>query len=143
MEIPLPILRLGQFAANIGLTRWIPQLAESDAIQFGTLTEAEQDLYRLILYRRTSTTNMINEVKHIKENAQLVDDRNLPLIPMLLFSSNGEGTGWDEDTWVSFPSDFINEQNQVEFITLDVPHYIHNHEYKRIAKEMKRYINDL
>lgn len=143
MEIPLPILRLGQLAANIGLTRWIPQLAESDAIQFGTLSQAEQDLYRLILYRRTSTTNMINEVEHIKKNARLVADTDLPTAPMLLFSSNGEGTGWDKDTWIGFQSDFVSEQSQMKLITLDGPHYIHNHEYERIAEEMKQYIEGL
>ena len=44
---------------------------------------------------------MLNEVKSIKENASKVESDNIPQIPMLLFVSNGDGTGWDKETWRS------------------------------------------
>ena len=41
MQIHIPILKLGQYGAALGITRWIPNLAESDAIRFGALSEKE------------------------------------------------------------------------------------------------------
>lgn len=141
--INLPVLKLGQFAAKIGLTRWIPNVAESDAIKYGTLTEGEKDLYRTIFYRRTSTTNMVNEVNQIKDNAAIVDKGRTPTIPILLFSSNGEGTGWNRDTWIDFQKDFITSIEAGQLIELNASHYIHNIEYERIAEETKTFIDDL
>src|SRR5690625_2434228 len=59
-DINMPLIRLGQFAAHTGIIRWIPNVSESDAIQYGTLTDSEKELYRIIFYRRTSTKNMVN-----------------------------------------------------------------------------------
>src|SRR5699024_1272601 len=36
LDIKMSFVRLGAFAANTGLTRWIPNLSESDAIKYGT-----------------------------------------------------------------------------------------------------------
>ena len=42
MKINLPLMKLGQYAAALGVTRLIPALAESDAIKYGTLTDDEK-----------------------------------------------------------------------------------------------------
>lgn len=42
MRISIPLMKLGQYAADLGITRVIPGLAESDAIKYGTLTEYER-----------------------------------------------------------------------------------------------------
>ena len=39
------------------------------SIKDGNLTDEEKELYRVIFYRRTETTSMLNEVKSIKANA--------------------------------------------------------------------------
>ena len=54
-QINMSMFRLSAFAADVGLTRWIPGVAESDAIKYGTLTEEEKALYRAVFYRRTAT----------------------------------------------------------------------------------------
>ena len=59
MKINLPLMKLGQYAANLGITRLIPTLAESDAIKHGTLTNDEKNRYRAIFYNRTATVIMI------------------------------------------------------------------------------------
>lgn len=48
MEINIPLMKLGQCAADLGITRVIPGLAESDAIKYGTLTEEEKNIYRAL-----------------------------------------------------------------------------------------------
>lgn len=140
MEIQMPFIHLGSFAAKLGLTRWIPSLSESDAIEHGTLTDAEKDLYQLILHRRTSTKNMINEVQMIQRNAKQVQNKQQPSIPMLLLASNGEGTGWDQATWIKFQKEFVGEQENATLIEYDVSHYLHNIEYERISSDVKSFL---
>lgn len=138
--ISMPMVHLSALAAKIGITRWIPGLAESDAMKYGNLTEEEKELYRVIFYRRTVTKNMINEVKNIKANAKKVETLEIANVPILLFSSNGQGTGWDKDTWLDFQKDFISKNKDGEFIKLDCAHYIHDFEFKRIADESEKFI---
>ncbi|MFJ8515628.1 alpha/beta fold hydrolase [Lysinibacillus xylanilyticus] len=142
-DINMPLIHLSAFAANIGFTRWIPGLSESDAIKYGTLTDEEKELYKVIFYRRTATKNMVNEIKHIKENAEKVGAAGIPNVPMLLFSSNGQGTGWNEDAWNEFQKDFISKYKDGTLIKLDCSHYIHDIEFKRIADESEKYIEGL
>ena len=51
-QISLPMLKLSQLAARLGITRLLPGIAESDAIKYGTLTDSEKDVYRAIFYAR-------------------------------------------------------------------------------------------
>lgn len=114
LEINMSLVQLGAFAANVGLTRWFPGISESDAIKNGTLTNEEKALCKAIFYRRTSTQDMINEIKNIKVNAQKVKEASIPKTPMLLFSSNGEETGFDKELWIKIQSDFINSTNKLK-----------------------------
>lgn len=100
MKINLALMKLGQYAADLGITRLIPTLAESDAIKHGTLTNDEKNRYRAIFYNRTATVTMINEAKSVKDNARIVAQNGVPQVPMLLFISDGTGgTGFDKETW--------------------------------------------
>ena len=67
MKISIPVMKLGQYAAALGVTRWISGISESDAIKYGTLTDNEKEIYRAVFYNRTATVTMINEAKEIKE----------------------------------------------------------------------------
>lgn len=143
LDINMSLVKLGAFAANVGLTRWIPGISESDAIKHGTLTNEEKALYKAIFYRRTSTTDMINEIKNIKVNAQKVKEASIPKASMLLFSSNGEETGFDKELWIEIQTDFINKNDNAKLIGLDSSHYIHNIDFERIAEESEEFIKSL
>ena len=47
MNINIPIMRLGQYCAGLGITRCLLSLAESDAIKSVTLSEKEKEIYFL------------------------------------------------------------------------------------------------
>ncbi|MDE6747212.1 MAG: alpha/beta hydrolase [Oscillospiraceae bacterium] len=144
MKINIPLMRLATFAAQVGVTRLIPSIAESDAIQYGTLSEEEKELYRAVFYRRTATVTMINETAAVKENAKTVEAAGIPQLPMLLFISDGSGgTGFDKETWRSIPKEYLSQASGSEYIELDCPHYIHDHEYGKIAEEMTEFISEL
>ena len=144
MKINIPLMRLATFAAQIGVTRLIPGIAESDAIQYGTLSEEEKELYRAVFYRRTATVTMINETAAVKENAKTVEAAGVPQLPMLLFISDGSGgTGFDKETWRSIPKEYLSQADGGDYIELDCPHYIHDHEYEKIAEKMTEFISGL
>ena len=143
MKINLPLMKLGQYAADLGITRLIPTLAESDAIKHGTLTNDEKNRYRAIFYNRTATVTMINEAKSVKDNARIVARNGVPQVPMLLFISDGTGgTGFDKETWRRIQEKYISEVESGKYIELDCPHYVHDYEYGRISEEIKSFLSD-
>lgn len=135
-NINMTMLKLSQFASAIGITRLLPSVSDSDAIINGTLSDKEKEIYRAVFYNRTATITMLNEVKSIKENASKVESDNIPQIPMLLFVSNGDGTGWDKETWRSYQREYIANIANSKMIELDCPHYVHDYEYKAISESI-------
>ena len=143
MKINLALMKLGQYAADLGITRLLPTLAESDAIKHGTLTNDEKNRYRAIFYNRTATVTMINEAKSVKDNARFVAQNGVPQVPMLLFISDGTGgTGFDKETWRRIQEKYISEVESGKYIELDCPHYVHDYEYGRISEEIKSFLSD-
>lgn len=141
MNINIPVMKLGHYGATLGITRWIPSLAESDAIKYGTLSEKEKEIYRAVFYQKTATETMINEAKVVKDNANIVKENGIPQVPMLLFISNGSGgTGFTKEKWRSIPEKYISNHDNASYIELDCPHYVHDYEYEVISKEIKNFI---
>ena len=142
MNISLPMLKLGQYGVALGITRWIPGLAESDAIKYGTLSDKEKEIYRALFYQRTATVTMINEAKVLKDNANVVKKNGIPQVPMLLFISDGSGgTGFTKEKWRSIPEEYISGFDNADYIELDCPHYVHDYEFEEISKEIRNFIN--
>ncbi|MBQ9143243.1 MAG: alpha/beta hydrolase [Lachnospiraceae bacterium] len=142
-KINMSMLKISQFAARIGITRILPGISESDAIKYGTLTDTEKEIYRAIFYEKTATATMLNEVKCIKENAEIVQNNGVPQVPILLFVSNGSGTGWKEDKWREYQGSFIENVENGKLINLDCPHYIHDYEYDTISEEIRGFLAEL
>lgn len=144
MRISIPITKLGQYGAALGITRWIPGLAESDAIKAGTLSEEEKEIYRAVFYQRTATVTMIDEVKAVKDNAKTVKENGVPQVPMLLFISNGSGgTGFTEEMWRRIPKEYIAGCDNASYIELDCPHYVHDYEYEKISEEIRNLLKKM
>lgn len=140
-KMNMPMLKLSQFAARVGIIRLLPGVAESEAMKYGTLTEEEKETYKAVFFSRTATTTMMNEVGSIKESAKVVDDAGVPQVPMLLFVSNGSGTGWEEEAWRNYQKDYIQEVSNGRLVELNCSHYVHDHEYVLIAEEMSDFIS--
>ena len=137
MNINIPITRIAGWAADMGVTRFIPGISDSDAIKYGTLSDDEKEIYRAVFYSRTATVTMLNEVEQVKENAEKVNSMDVPQLPMLLFISDGSGgTGFDKETWRKIPIEYIAQVDEGEYIELNCPHYVHDHEYKTISESI-------
>lgn len=144
MSINMFTLRLGRFAVNAGIGRLIPGLAESDAIRFGVLTEAEKATYRAFFHCRTASPDMLAEAAAAKDNARTVSAGGTPKVPMLLFISDGSGgTGFSENIWRGFQRDYLAGTENTRYVDLDCPHYVHDHEYRQISMEIRDFIQSL
>ena len=142
-KINMPMLKISQFAARVGITRILLGISESDAIKYGTLSDTEKEIYRAIFYEKTATTTMLNEVERIKENAEKVQNNGVPQVPMLLFVSNGIGTGWNEVEWREYQNSYLENVENGKLINLDCPHYIHDYEYNTISEEIRVFLTEM
>ena len=142
MTISGPLLQALQWGGAVGLTRFIPGLSDSAAIRSGALSEEEQAIYRAIFYRRTMTSDMVNEALCVKDNAEIVAGGGIPQIPFLLFCSDGSGgTGFSKENWRAIQAGFAAECADAQVIELDCGHYVHDFEYEQIAAEIKDFLN--
>ena len=138
------LLKTAKFGADIGLTRFLPYLVNSSsAIKDGNLTEKEKELYKIIFYRRTATTSMINEAKTIQANAKKLEEVDATAVPMLFFISNGEGTGYSKEEWRNFGVGYLANKQNGKYQFLDCSHYVHNIAYQQIYEESIKFINQL
>lgn len=140
MKVNMPMLKLTGVAARIGLTRLIPGVWEGDAVKRGTLSDKEKETYQALFYRKTATETMLNEYQAVGENARMVAERPTPQVPMLLFVSNGTGTGFDTDTWRKIPEKYLADAEDGQIITLDCPHYVQDYEYEKIAGDIEEFL---
>ena len=137
MNINIPLIRAANWAAHIGITRLIPNISDSDAIQYGTLSENEKEIYKAVFFSRTATVTMLNEMERVKENAEKVSSMGVPQLPMLLFLSDGSGgTGFEKEAWRKIPLQYLSQVEGGEYIELDCPHYVHDYEYKAISENI-------
>ena len=60
MNINIPIMKLGQYGAALGITRWIPSLAESDAIKSGTLSQKKNIFYNRFYHFPSSISSHLS-----------------------------------------------------------------------------------
>ena len=144
MKISNATLSLAKIGADIGITRFMPSIIDnSSAIKDGNLTDEEKELYKVIFYRRTATSSMLNEAKSIKENAKKLESIDNTDVPMLFFASNGEGTGYKQEDWRKFIIDYIDSKQNGEYKILDCSHYVHNIEYQKIYDESIKFIEKI
>lgn len=144
MDINIPLMRIASWAANWGLTRFLPGISESDAVKHGTLSDTDKAIYQAVFYSRTATITMINETEWVKENAKKVSGLGAPQLPMLLFLSDGSGgTGFDQETWRKIPIEYIAQVDGGTYIELDCPHYVQDYKYDTISEHILSFLSGL
>lgn len=139
---PQSSLILPSLFARSGLRRLVPSFFnQSAAIAAGHLTKEDEEIYRSLFYRSTLTVNMIEEMKQVKHNANMVKIDGIPKqIPMLFFISDGEEAA--VDNWESMLMDYAAQLNFGETIVLATGHYIHAWEPKQISDEIDAFLSD-
>lgn len=142
LNINHSLFGFARFAINAGLARVFTSFVnDSAAIKYGNLTEDEKQLYRIIFYRSTATTAMLNEAKQIKQSAQKLEEIDAADVPLLFFVSNGEGTGYLKEEWQSFAANYTSGKTNGKCVFLNCQHYVHDIEYERIYAESLPFIS--
>ncbi|MCF1284732.1 alpha/beta fold hydrolase [Streptococcus sinensis] len=130
-----------QIAANLGLSRVFYDVDKQvPALAAGDLTAEEKQVYKALFYRRPLSNAVYEEVTQAKQNAEAVSREKLPELPILLFSSNGQGTGYSQEEWQSFQKDFAAQHPQTELILLDCPHYVHDYGSDELSEKIKQFL---
>ncbi|WP_340015234.1 alpha/beta hydrolase [Paenibacillus sp. FSL K6-1318] len=142
---PLPsggMMSLTGLGARMGITRFFPGIVDSSAaIKENHLSPQEKELYRVLFYKNTQTSNINDEVNLIKQNAAKVATQGIPDVPMYFFISNGEELPLEN--WQTYLIRYIESVKKGQYQLLDVGHYIHNTDPDRIAEESVLFINEL
>ena len=111
-------------------------------IKYGVLNKLDKIYCKAIIYHRIITNDMINEVIMIKENSRKIKHECLNKVPMLLFVSNGKGTGFNNNEWEKIIIEYTKELN-AEINCFNVEHYIHDILPEEISKISKMFINKI
>ena len=86
---------------------------------------------------------MFKEIKEIQSSADKVKIHGKPDVHMLLFISNGDGTGWNQQEWIDCQTAYAKQSKESKYIKLNCEHYVHDIEYELIAEKSKWFIEDV
>lgn len=96
------------------------------------LNEIDRQICKAITCHRILTKDMINEVSAIKNNARKINKETLKSVPMLFFITKG---------WEKMIRDYTRDLN-VEIISYNLDHYLHNIIPDEIANRSKVFIKN-
>ena len=106
------------------------------------LTKAEFDQNQYLTFKMLLNKDVIAESNAVDSNAQIVREGGVPNIPILMFSSNGDGTGL-RDKWVQCERNFAGQSGKIKLIELDCSHMIQYYKSDYIAKVIRDDLQDV
>ncbi len=124
---------LGKASSILGILR-IPGVYP---LYENSLTDIEKEQQKLLMYRNAVNDVFIEEGRFVYDNAQVVKNGSKIQVPILMFSSNGDGIG---DFWIPSQEKYAEENNAM-LITYDCGHYLHHDETESIANEMLDFLS--
>lgn len=131
--------------SRIGFTRLLPKddiKIHLPIINSMDLTDQDKKQYLAVFYRRSFTRDMLKEIGCLKDNAKIVEKRELPIhTPMLFFISDEQekvAKGWKQAI-----IDFLSEIENSDYKLLHTSHYVHYEKSDVIAKESKTFLKNI
>lgn len=124
---------LNKIFNKIGLFRLMDIDSMIDAINKGTLTEKEKEIYRALIHSNIGNNAVKNEIKDVLNVCKKIEDKPKPNIPMLMFITKDK---------IEHEKYLINEL-KATVIKLDSGHYVHNIKPEEINKEIREFIKKL
>jgi len=138
------VISIMGFLAKIGIHKPFSKVIckKEPAVRSGYLTEADIEAYIERFRKSTFTSDVLNEVKYIRQNADKVKNGLIPSnTPIYVFISN------DNEkviaNWSKLLSDYVSTFRNGKYMILDCGHYLHAYEPEKIAKEINNFIYSL
>lgn len=107
-----------------------------------TLTREERREYSALIRRNFCNITIWNETLHVAEVRDEIRSRPKPSIPMLMFVSDGGGTGDSKEVWRGFAYSYAKGLENIRIIEVNADHALHNKEYVLMADEIKDFIRN-
>lgn len=129
-KVPGWLVSVLEAAGWLGVQRLLP------SSQSPALAKAERRQERLLSNRNFYNSSVIAEGRTLRESVRRVADGEKPHLPMLLFVSNGKGTGIP---WRPAQQQFASQVG-AQLVFLDCGHYLHVFEPERIASGIEHFL---
>ncbi|BDR58908.1 alpha/beta fold hydrolase [Xylocopilactobacillus apicola] len=131
------LIKMLAFLRKIGLAPLIA--GRAPAMASGNLSKEDRKLFRALFDRNWMSTDVRNEIKTVKNNAEIVAANPLPQVPLLLLVSNGQGTGFTARSWLKLQQNLQSKR----IIQFDAPHYLYHYETAAIAQEIDNFLSSV
>lgn len=133
------LMTLAYWTSKVGLLRYFP---ESVYLKNQDLTDSERRQYRFLAYKQLLSKAMLNETRAVKENAHKVSGFTIDSkIPVLLFVSNGEGTGFSQSEWQNYAKDFARNRSNVQVVYEDAPHDLYHSKKNEVVSQINSFLH--
>ncbi len=113
----------------------------TDSTLSDTLTKNEKAIYRALASSKFCNKNVRNEGKHILEAIDMIKSKTKPDVPMLMFISDGSGTGGA--SWIDALKDYASDLTDTQTVDLDCGHNVYKIRQEQINKDMRNFIENL
>ena len=133
------LMTLAYWTSKVGLLRYFP---ESVYLKNHDLTDSERRQYRFLAYKQLLSKAMLNETRAVKENAHKVSRFTIDSkIPVLLFVSNGKGTGFSQSEWQNYAKDFARNRSNVQVVYEDAPHDLYHSKKNEVVSQINSFLH--
>lgn len=138
-------LNVSHFVSRVGLARLMPEEDLGTIIPLLALDElddAERRQHVAVFFRSAVTAPMLDEVRHLKSNAQMVAEIGPPVgIPMYFFTSSDQEQV--APGWLSALTRYLSGVDDSRSLHLDTGHYVHYEKADVIAEETRTFLRDI
>lgn len=106
------------------------------------LSKEEIEQHKYLVYKNSLNDDVYKECKMVYENAETVKKFGTPNIPILMFTTNLDGSdGWKG--WVDAQDNFAGQSDKCVQIKLECGHNLHYYESDYISKRVKEFMEEL
>lgn len=106
------------------------------------LTKKEIEQHKYLVYKNSLNNDVYEECKMVYENAEIVKKIGTPNIPILMFTTNLNGSnGWKG--WVDAQENFALQSNNCIQIKLKCGHNLHYNESDFLSKRIKEFMEQM
>lgn len=139
---PVWALQFMSHLASLGITRLLPLDRKFLKQQRTVLSQYDQALYSAALHRSTLTSNMLDELKRVKDNAGAVGALGPPPgIPVLFFIAHG--SGMETSQWQNMLVTYARTLENGQYEQMDAGHYVHHDKPERIAQRLTSFLESV
>ncbi len=113
----------------------------TDNVLSDTLAKNEKAIYRALASSKFCNKNVRNEGKHILGATDMIKNKPEPDVPMLMFISDGSGTGGE--SWIDALKDYASNLTDAQTVDLACGHNVYEIRQEQINKDMRNFIENL